>query len=326
MSGRPQMHPDNSIKGPIAEARGSHTTSHGNTGKPQRKLDKYANQSQEYGKDIEEVNTSPSSDLERKDGKLSSMKNSPTPQDAYAGSNVDAITEGTSPKLQSYSKEYLIRRVVILEHELKKQNSACAHLLQQCRALSPLRKENEAQKEMIVSQQRQIELLQAEKASSSEQIRLLRKEISDKEHQERVDRVRNVIGKEPPRNASDIGAGSGRPRGALPGGTVVNTRMGPQIVYDSSSISSVGFSRDVAIPLDFLGGPDVQSQLQQRGSGARSKGLAGPQNADRSEEAGLHQVLQIAKDEAKLSQKYREMERREEQELQARLEALRLKK
>lgn len=138
--------------------------------------------------------------------------------------------------------------------------------------------------------------------------------------------------------------GTGGGRGGVPttrvapGGTIVNTRAGQQIIYDSSDISSVGFQKNARLPYDFLGGPgaqqqyqrSVQQQQQQQGGGKPNSNTNGNANSSGAigsagEQAEVGRVMDMAMEAAAMEVKYAEVEAAEEAALRARLEALKKK-
>lgn len=110
-----------------------------------------------------------------------------------------------------------------------------------------------------------------------------------------------------------------------PGGTVVSTAAGPQLLYDSSDISSVGFTKNAKLPYDFLGGPGAQQQYLARYSGGGGSGRGDEPDGghDESEDGQVRRVIAAAKDQADMEAKYAEMEDKEEEALMARIKALR---
>lgn len=128
-----------------------------------------------------------------------------------------------------------------------------------------------------------------------------------------------------------VTSGTARPsqsqRRLAPGGTVVSTAMGPQILYDSSDISSVGFQQNAKLPYDFLGGPAAQEQYHrslQQGPPQQQSGAHPSASAfdDGGEGAEANRLMEMAKEEAEMAIKYAEVESKEEQELLARFNAL----
>lgn len=138
-----------------------------------------------------------------------------------------------------------------------------------------------------------------------------------------------------PYSGPSLGAANSGPQQTrlAPGGTVVNTAVGPQIIYDSSDISSVGFQAGAKVPYDFLGGPAAQEQYartvrfqQQPNSKTDNNNKKNNSNSasafDEGEGAEVSRVMNMAREEADMEVKYAEVESKEEQELKARIAAL----
>ncbi|CCW66209.1 unnamed protein product [Phytomonas sp. Hart1] len=304
----------------------SHSASHEKGEKSRRNLNHNVNQTQQHQVEFNQMQIIPDTHLVNQGNGVKNRAKSPTPSDLYAGSSPDATTELTTSKLQDYSKEYLVWRVVIIEHELKKQNETCSHLQQKCHALSPLRKDFEAQRKVIANQEKKIDLLQAENALLLEKIRLFEKKTDDQKHQERMNRVRKDTKEESFHSTDHAGVGLGRPQTTQSDETVINTKIGPLIMRDSSSISSGGFTGNLTASQDFLHTPTSQNHIQKHSRGALSIRVTESHCVDDTEEADLYEVLQMVKNEAELKQKYRDLESREENELKARCRALKFKR
>ncbi|EPY30838.1 hypothetical protein STCU_03865 [Strigomonas culicis] len=251
--------------------------------------------------------------------------------------SVDAAAEA---ELLKQSKEFLVRRVMALERQLKIRNADCARLLQERHQLLPLKEKCESQKEMILALKDQVHLLQVEKGSALESLEAMRREQRDAEHQQRMKKVEQVVG---PRPAAASAGGSSTytapqlqrqgvrilsvqdasppPPSRPPGGTVVNTSVGPQILYDSSDISSVGFAKQTR-PMDFLGGAGAANTLAP----ATHPGPGHAGAVDAAEEADVRRLMAMAKEGAELDVKYAGIQDEEERALRARIDALKTRK
>ncbi|KPA76652.1 hypothetical protein ABB37_07506 [Leptomonas pyrrhocoris] len=262
-----------------------------------------------------------------------------TPSAAVAAPEVD--------DLEHQSKEFLLQRVRALERQLTIRNSDCARLLADRQQLLQAREKCASQRETILALQGQLDLARAQRESAVDAMETMKRRQRDQEHRDRIGnaeramygRPQSVAGappppsnppfSSPPATSSSGGSGStgAKPSVATPnigrrnpGGTVVNTAAGPQLLYDSSDISSVGFTKNARLPYDFLGGPGAQQQYLARYSG---EGDVPDGGHNESEDAQVRRVINAAKDQADLEAKYAEMEDKEEEALMARIKALR---
>ncbi|CAC9531378.1 hypothetical protein conserved [Leishmania donovani] len=251
--------------------------------------------------------------------------------------------------LECQSKDFLIQRVQALERQLKIRNSDCARLLEERQQLLPLKEKCESQREMILALRDQLNLAQAQHESVIDALEEMKRQQRDKEHRERVAHAERVIygasaapkatagGTNRPETSSSPAtnaAPSYKPASALrannparraPGGTVVNTSSGPQIIYDSSDISSVGFTKNAKLPYDFLGGPGAQLQYlaPSRGSAGKEAGEQPEGGFDASDDAQVRRTMAAAAEAIELDAKHAEMEEKEHRALLERLKALR---
>jgi hypothetical protein len=250
--------------------------------------------------------------------------------------------------LEKQSKEFLLQRVRALERQLKVRNDDCARLLNERQQLLPLKEKCASQKEMILALRGQLDLAQAQRESAVDAMEMMKRRQRDQEHRDRIahaewamysgapgsasatppppsqstttaNRLSTAMpgsSTQPPSSAPNIGRRN-------PGGTVVNTAVGPQLLYDSSDISSVGFTKNAKLPYDFLGGPGAQQQYLARYNGGGDRGEMPDGGHDASEDAQVRRVIAAAKDQADVETKYAEMEDKEEAALMARIKALR---
>ncbi|CAD2217740.1 hypothetical protein AGDE_14673 [Angomonas deanei] len=243
----------------------------------------------------------------------SSSFNNKVPGSPSAGSEL------SEQELLAKPKEFLVQRVQALERQLKIRNSDCSRLLQERHELLPLKEKCNSQREMILALKEQLEIAKVEKASALEAVERYRKEERNAIHQERIGQAEAAMGgratpkirvksisDSPPPSKSGNSSVSPLP----PGGTVVQTSLGPQVIYNSSDISTVGFSKQ-SKPVDFLGG-DMRFTQGKAGTGAHAGG-SGDEVKD---------LMERAKDEANTELKYAEYEEDEDRKLHARLEAL----
>ncbi|KAG5493535.1 hypothetical protein JIQ42_01905 [Leishmania sp. Namibia] len=268
-----------------------------------------------------------------------------------------AVTTPTSPpsppapdvdNLEGESKDFLIQRVRALERQLRIRNSDCARLFEDRKELAILKQKCESQREMILALRDQLDLAQAQRDSANDAMEAMKRQQRDKEHRDRVayaeraiygasvaprdtagntKRPENCIssGSNAAPNATPASAAQRNNTRCAPGGTVINTASGPQIIYDSSDISSVGFARSAKLPYDFLGGPGAQLQYLSRyhgGSHAEAEEELGGGH-DASEEAQVRRTMAAAAEASQLDAKYAEMEDKEHRALLARIKALR---
>ncbi|KAG5469385.1 hypothetical protein LSCM1_02602 [Leishmania martiniquensis] len=250
--------------------------------------------------------------------------------------------------LENESKDFLIQRVRALERQLKIRNSDCARLLEDRTQLAILKQKCESKREMILALREQLGLAQAQRESAEEAMEAMKRQQRDKEHRERVANAKRTIcstnafprarvsgtdrhqgfissgGNAAPK-AAPASAARSHHTPCPPGGTVVNTASGPQIIYDSSDISSVGFTKNAKLPYDFLGGPEAQLQYLARYpeiADAEAEEELGCGH-DASEEAQVRRTMEVAAEAVNLDAKYAEMEEKEHRALMARVKALR---
>lgn len=280
----------------------------------------------------------------KKGAQPSSDKNDPRRSDfSEAKQNIRSPTPCDLDDLCSQSKDFLVQRVFALERQLKIRNADCSRLLAERHELLPLRDECKSQKELIVTLQDKIQILTAQHASALESVDAMKKKLRDEEHQRRMLRYRDKLENNdqgpPPPSAPRMtvmkanpapsgmamqtptpqrcGGGSARDRQPppMPGGTIVTTSTGPQIMYDSSDISSVGFTTKGVAPCDFRRGPIAQQQHVVKCHGEHLDSEEG--------EEGIYRVMQMAREEAEMDVKYAEVQNHEEKELRDRFNALR---
>lgn len=252
--------------------------------------------------------------------------------------------------LEHQSRDFLLQRVRALEQQLRVRNSDCARLLQERKQLLLLKEKCESQKEMILALSGELDLARAQRESAMDAMEAMKRQQRDKEHHDRIAQAeRAIYGSGPQSSASNANnsksgstnknTNSSSPKSTAlvpnigrrnPGGTVVNTAAGPQLLFDSSDISSVGFVKNGRLPCDFLGGPSAQEAYLARyngyggGSGGSADGGVAPDGGnDESEDAQVRRVIDAAKDQAEMEAKYAEMENKEEEALMARIKALR---
>ncbi|KPI87970.1 hypothetical protein ABL78_2961 [Leptomonas seymouri] len=236
--------------------------------------------------------------------------------------------------LEHQSKEFLLQRVRALEQQLTTRNRDCARLLADRQQLLPLQEKCESQKEMILALRGQLDVAHAQRDSAIEAMEAMARRQRDQEHRARIDNAERAMygqpqhaaASSPPKPATSSSASSKQTTSfpnigrRNPGGTVVNTTAGPQLLYDSSDISSVGFTKNARLPYDFLGGPGAQQQYLSRYSGS---GEVPDGGHDESKDAQVSRVINAAKDQVQIEAKHAEMEDEEEAALMARLKALR---
>lgn len=263
---------------------------------------------------------------------------------------VSAPPDDNDDDLEHQSREFLLQRARALDRQLKVRNSDCARLLTERQQLLPLREKCESQKEMILALRGQLDLARAQRESAVDAMETMKRRQRDQEHRDRVANAERAMYAVPPQQREELPPSlSQRPSTAAPttaispksnnghssppptastpnigrrnpGGTVVSTAAGPQLLYDSSDISSVGFTKNAKLPYDFLGGPGAQQQYLSRYS---SGGDVPDGGHDESEDGQVRRVINAAKDQAEMEAKYAEMEDREEEALMARIKALR---
>ncbi|GET91856.1 hypothetical protein, conserved [Leishmania tarentolae] len=233
--------------------------------------------------------------------------------------------------------------------ELKMRNRDCALLLEERQQLLPLKEKCESQKEMILALRDQLNLAHAQLESATDALEEMKRQQRDKEHRERVAHAERVVygasastrgatgGTSGPQTATSHTGNvvpSAKPASAqrannptrrAPGGTVVNTSSGPQIIYDVSDISSVGFTKNAKLPYDFLGGPGAQLQYlaPSHGSAEEDAGEQLEGGCDASEDAQVRHTMATAAEAIQLDAKHAEIEEREHMALLERLKALR---
>lgn len=247
--------------------------------------------------------------------------------------------------MAAQSEEFLVQRVQALERQLMIRNADCARLLEERKQLLPLREKCESQREMLSALREQLDLAKAQRESANDAMEAMRREQRDKEHRDRVERAQHSMygandAPKPAASSSDAVLASaptvGKPPTAqgsnthntrrAPGGTVVTTATGPQIMYDSSDISSVGFATNSKLPYDFLGGPGAQVQYlaRHRKDNQASGGGDEPEGGvDASEDGEVRRTMAAAMEQVQLDAKYAELEDKEHEALVARLKALR---
>ncbi|ORC90567.1 uncharacterized protein TM35_000083650 [Trypanosoma theileri] len=225
------------------------------------------------------------------------------------------MKEGSSMASSALEEENkaLRTKVSVLERELKLRNAECAKLRQDLQELSQVKQTNESQRDVITGLRNQLELTSVAHASAMEMIEKMKKEIRDKEHRERVESLNARLNEHKPSpsgtsNVASLSNASAPTRGTS--GGVVLTSSGPQIICNSSGISSLGFAQ-VQRPVDFLGGVQKGTQQQQQ------------QPAVDGEEDEVARIMEMAKEEAMMEIQYAEVEDHEEKELRERFEALR---
>lgn len=239
-------------------------------------------------------------------------------------------------ELQDQPRNFLIQRVTALERQLKIRNADCARLLNERQQLLPLRDRCASQKEVILALRSELELAQAQRESALLAVEGMRSRQRDDEHRRRVERFSEelrsngaanpaAISCPPPKPSIHVlhhpstGGGTAptpAPSSRVPGGTVVSTSAGPQVIYDSSDISSVGFHKKKTLPYDFLGGPGAQQQYMVAS-------VVPARLVDASEDAQTSDMMAAVKEEVGLDAQYAELRDEEERSLQARLKALR---
>ncbi|KAI5686959.1 hypothetical protein MNV84_06993 [Leishmania braziliensis] len=244
--------------------------------------------------------------------------------------------------LEGQSKDFLIQRVRALERQLKIRNSDCARLLEERKQLLPLKEKCESQREMIVALRDQLNLAKVQCESANDAMEEMKRRQRNKEHRERVAYAERALygANAPPgsttgntsrpatsssANATPASAPRSNDMRRAPGGTVVNTTSGPQIIYDSSDISSVGFTKNAKLPYDFLGGPGVQLQYLSpyHGNSCSGAGEEPEGGCDASDDAQVRRTMATAAEAIEMDAKHTEKEDEEYQALVARLKALR---
>ncbi|KAK7194697.1 hypothetical protein NESM_000389000 [Novymonas esmeraldas] len=279
----------------------------------------------------------------------------PQPPSGKTGSPAAAVvsptdttpTPAAGDALASESKEFLIRRVQALERQLTIRNNDCARLLEERSQLLPLREKCESQREMILALRSQLDLAQAQRESANDAMEAMKRQQRDTEHRERIERAEramygaaggpktNAAGLRKPDITTPSPSGAPpapsppsshmHPARRAPGGTVVNTASGPQILYNSSDISSVGFATNARLPYDFLGGPGAQVQYltRHRNNAGRDAAEEPEGGVDASDDAQVRRTMAAAAEAVQMDTKYAEMEDKEHEALLARLKALR---
>ncbi|KAG5495072.1 hypothetical protein JKF63_02125 [Porcisia hertigi] len=272
----------------------------------------------------------------------------PTRSSAGAAATTPTFPSAGVDNLESQSTDFLVQRVRALEREMKIRNSDCARLLEERKGLLPLKEKCESQREMISALQDQLQLAQAKLESAEDAIEAMKRQQRDREHRERMAHTeRALYGANVEPGATTGGTKRPDPSSALaseaaprhgpacsvasknmqppPGGTVVVTAFGPQLTYDNSDISSIGFTKKAKLPHDFLGGPGTQLRYLSTHVGNAGRGTAEEPEADHdvSEDAQVHSIMASTAEAIELDSKYANREDKEHEALMARIRALR---
>lgn len=280
---------------------------------------------------------------------------SPSLSGGDTGSPKSGAALSLREELQSCTPEQLLQRVEAVERQLKIRNADCARLLHERQQLLPLKEKVESQREMILALREQLALARAQMASAVEALEAREKADRDAAHQQRVQGFHAKMNGAPPppplqppqhqqhqqqpsSPASPSSASRARivaveerspvPNGGskqrrVSGGTVVATGAGPQIILDSSDISSVGFSKRSALPYDFLGGPMAQQQYREQQQPQPQLGPVASGSNSAEEDDEVARVMDMAREAAMLDIQYAQVKDHEEEELRRRVTALR---
>ncbi|KEG08512.1 hypothetical protein DQ04_07011030 [Trypanosoma grayi] len=199
-------------------------------------------------------------------------------------------------------------KVAALENELKQRNAEAVKLRNEMQQLASVKQKNESQQETILALRSELDFARAAHTSALEALEKARKDNRAAEHRERVERLQARLADEEPHPQAPPGTATQKTATA---GGIVMTSSGPQVVCNSSDISSLGFGR-VQRPVDFLGG--AQNALHRTGNTAHAK---------EGEESEVERLMAMARDGAMMDIQYADVDDHEEKKLRERLEALR---